>query len=101
MKLKLNETIKNLKGEPVKNGEETLTVGACLSEIVLAPHEKQDGFRPLKAYDLAKKFVSQKECEIDTADFVQLKKVVEENKSYIPLVTAQILLVLEAVKEAK
>ena len=91
MKLKLNIKITNLKGEFIKADEKTdATVGLMLSNIVLEPHKDKNGFRPLKAYELAKKFFEKEEVELDKSDVIQIKELVE-NCAYQPLIVAQIL----------
>lgn len=105
MKLNVKQTLKTLQGEPLnvvdEKGKkiETLTLGTVLSNIILAPHKDKNGFRPLKAYELAQKFVNQKEVDIDTSEMIQLKEIVENNESYMPLITAQAILMLNAIKE--
>ena len=74
-------------------------MGAALSEIVLTPHKDKNGFRPLKAYELAKKFTDQKEVDIDSSDLIQLKEVAENSGAYLPIVIAQVILLLDTVKE--
>ena len=101
MLIKTKGELTNLKGEILKNNGVSLTIGEVLAEIVLAPHKDKNGFRPLKGLELAKKFIDQEEVEIDKADFIQLKEVVENNESYVPLVIAQVLLLLEDVKETE
>ena len=97
MKLKLKTTIKNLKGEPIKSDNEVATVGMILSNIILEPHRDKKGFRPLKAYELAKKFFEKEEIELDQSEVIQIKELVEEC-NYQPLVVAQ---VLQAIIEAE
>lgn len=98
-KINTKQKFVNLRGFEIKQEKEFLTLGVVLAEIILAPHEDKDGFRPLKAYELAKKFFDQKEVEIDKADLMQLRELVEKSASYIPLITAQVLEKLDAIKE--
>ena len=89
----------DLKGEVVKqndvNGNKlSLTVGEVLANIILAPHQNKNGFRPLKAYELAQKFMSQPEVEIDESELIQIKEIVEVNEAYVPLITAQVIKML-------
>ena len=101
MKILLKKVIVNLRNKPLKLEDQDLTLGIVLSEIVLAPHKDKNGFRPLKAWELAKKFFSDEEVDLDKSDFIQLKEIVESSQSYNPLVIAQALESLEAVKEDK
>lgn len=98
MLINLKKEIVNLKGNSIKDGESPLTLGQTLAEIVLAPHKDKDGFRPLKALEMARKLYANETYDIDQSDLIQLKKIVEENQSYIPLVTGQILETLESLK---
>lgn len=88
---------KNLKGELIEFGSsnEPLTLGDVLSEIILQPHQDKKGFRPLDAWELAKKFYKQEEVEVNLSDFVQLKELVEESKSFYVMIIAQTLEMLE------
>lgn len=99
MKINCKKELLNLKNEPLPTGDEgNLTVGRALANIVLAPHETKNGFRPLKSYELAKKFYYKDEVEIDNSDLIQLKEIVENGKVYSTLVVAQLL---EALNEEK
>lgn len=103
MKLHLNKTFKALNGEDIKvheegNEKEVLTIGKVLANLVLSQHKTKKGFRPLKAYELAKKFYDQNEVEVDQADFIQLRELVEESPDLMPIITAQILEEFEASK---
>lgn len=92
----------NLKGEIIYSSNdkkrEPLELGYVLSEIVLSPNKPKNGFRPLKGWELAKKFYKQSEVEIETADFIQLKELVENNDSFIPMITAQAIEMLNNLK---
>ena len=104
MKLKTNQTLHTIKGDPLMipdgaGGTEVAILGTILSNIVLAPHKDKNGFRPLKAYELAQKFANQKDVEIDNADLIQLKELVEKNEGTSTIIIAQTLLMLDAVKE--
>ncbi len=91
MKIKLKTALVNLKNEAMLTEGEPTTVGLILANIVLTPHKQKDGFRPLKAYELAKKFYDQEEVELDNSDFIQLKEIIEINDAgYQPLVIAQL-----------
>ena len=98
MKIQLNQTYKNLRGEEIKNEEGLLTLGQVLANLVLLPNEGKKGFRPLPAYELAKKFYSEPEVDLGLSDFVQLKELIETNNAYMILVTAQTLEMLENAK---
>jgi len=107
MKIHPNQVFINLKGEPINStnerGEKTsLTLGVVLGEMALTPHKQKNGFRPLKGYELAKKFYDKKiEVEIDNADYIQLKELVENSDMYPTIIIAQTLEMLENSKEIK
>ena len=94
-KIIINKTFKDLKGQVLKIGDEELTLGKVLSDIVLTPHKEKNGFRPLKSLELAKRFygvdAKNKEVEIDKSDFIQIKELVENNDGYFPIVLAQVI----------
>lgn len=104
-KIKTNLKFKNLKGDII-NTEEfqgvkkelPLTLGLVLAEIILATHENKKGFRPLKSYELAKKLYGEdaKEIfEVDNADFIQIKELVENSQQYVTLIIAQAIQMLD------
>lgn len=91
MKLNLKQTFKTLKGEEIKSEDKTLTLGEVLANIVLAPHENKNGFRPLKAWELARKLDKNEEIELDQSDLTQIKDIIENTSSALPLIKGQIL----------
>lgn len=102
MKLNLKQKFYNLKNEEVKYENESLTLGIVLATLVLQPHKQKKGFRPLKAWELAKRFYDNDACEIDKADFVQIKDLLEEQEVFFPFVIAQVEeMLLEAEKDKK
>lgn len=97
MKIKTTNPILNLKGEPLKDGDDTFTVGQAISSI-LTSHESGG---KMKLFVLAKDFYSKPTVEIDSADLALIKSAVESTKIYNALVSGQLLVMLESVKEDK
>ena len=101
MKIKTSLQIKNLKGQPLTTpkgdgkGTENVTLGLFLTNIILEPHKDKPGFRPLEAYKLAQKLDSQKEVDITAAEFVQIRALIENNETYLPIVLGQALELLD------
>ena len=101
MKLKTNTLLTNLKKEPITTqkgdgkGKENVTLGLLLTNIILEPHKDKAGFRPLNAYQLAKRFEVGKEVEITTGEFVQIRELVENNETYLPILLGQALELLD------
>ena len=92
MKLNLKQIFFNLKGEKIKNPDGTIcTLGDILAMVVLNPNKQKNGFRPLKAWELAKKFTNNKEIELDVSEVVQIKEMLEEDESLHIAVRAQSL----------
>ena len=98
MIIKTDYVLTTLNGEPIKGEDGPLTLGVAIANIVLSPHGSKKGFRPLKSYELAKKFYDKPQVEIDNADLIQLKDVVESCEIVSTIITAQIL---EKLEEAK
>ena len=102
MKIKTTTKLTNLKGEhlttPKQNGKgkDNVTLGLFLTNIVLEPHKDKPGFRPLEAYKLAQKFDTQEEVEVTASEFIQIKELIENNESYLPLVLGQALELLNS-----
>ena len=101
MKIRTNQLLKNLRGEPLTmpigkgNKTEKVTLGLMLTNVILEPHKDKPGFRPLDAYKLAQRFDSQKEVEVTTAEWTQIRELVENSESYMPLVLGQMLELLD------
>ena len=101
MKIKTNALLGNLKGEPLTmstgtgKAVEKVTLGLLLINIILEPHKDKPGFRPLDAYKLSQKLHSQKEVEVSTSEFLQIRELVEKNETYLPLVLGQALEMLD------
>lgn len=91
MKLNLKQTFITLKGEELKEKDEAITLGEVLANIVLSPHENKNGFRPLKAWELAQKLNKYEEIELDQSDLTQIKDIIENTSSALPLIKGQIL----------
>ena len=99
-KIKTNQSIKNLKDEVIKLGEgekESLTLGMVLAEVILLPHNRKDGYRPLDALKLAQKFYKEEEVEVSASEFLQLKAIIEE-ANIVPLIKGRVLEHLEEIK---
>jgi hypothetical protein len=95
MKIKANEPLKTLKGEDLKQENEVFTVGEAISNILLAD---QAGGK-MKTYILAQRFATEKTVEVDKADLSLIKTAIEATKVYSNLVTGQLLVMLEGIKE--
>ena len=98
MKIQSKKVLKTLKGSDLKNQEDQpLTLGEALGMILT---NAKDGGK-MKLFLLAQKFSEGKDVEIDQADLGIIKKGVESTEIYNNLVTGQILVILEDVKEKK
>ena len=98
------QNFKTLKKEIINvvddKGKKTpLTLGQVLADVALTPHKTKNGFRPLRGYELAQKLYSNKEIEIDTSDFIQLKELTEASEGYATIIIAQALQMLEGAKK--
>jgi len=97
MKISTNKVITNLKGEALKGEDKKeITFGEVLSNIILS--DEKGG--KMKTFVLAEKIYKAKESvDLDSADFALLKSSVEQTKTYTNLVTGQVLVYLESLKE--
>jgi hypothetical protein len=95
MKINTKEVLKTFKGEPLKAGDEELTLGMALSNILLG--DRAGG--KMKLFILAEKFYKEKSVELDTADLAMVKTAVEKTELFNALVTGQILVGLEELKK--
>jgi len=90
MKIKTHTTIKTLDGKDIKDVDKSFTIGQALSEIIIS--SKIGG--KMKCFSLAQKFYNDEEVNLDQADIVLVKNLVESTDLYTNLVTGQILVIL-------
>jgi hypothetical protein len=95
MKIDAQKTLTNMRGDPFKVVEKTeagetshiATVGEYLADIL--GMDKTPHFRPMKAYELGRKFGTQETVEIDNSDWTDLKAVLDESQRP-PVIVGQI-----------
>lgn len=97
MTIPAGKILTNLKGEPLKDGEDDVTLGSALANMLLGA---QEGGK-MKLYSLAQEVYKGKNLEVDAADLALIKGVVEKSGTYSALVSGQILLALEEVSSKK
>lgn len=92
MKINTKTTLKDLKGDVIKNIDQTdFLVGDAIGNILVT----DETAGKYKLYTLAQKFAVEDEVEVDGPDLVMIKKAVEDTKRYNALVAGQILQILE------
>ncbi len=96
MILKTKTVLVDLDSMPLLADGKELTFGVAISLQLIKGENCSD---PLKAYDLAKKFHSQEEVDVDTSDVVFLKDSMKKGKTWLPLVIGQVLTILENIKK--
>lgn len=95
MKINTKIALKNLKGEELKiDNNMAFTLGDALSEILAAA--KSGG--KMKLYILAQKVVMNEIVEVDSADLALIKATTEGSDRYLPLITGQVLVLLDEIK---
>ncbi len=95
MKINTSTIICDLKGKAIKNGAEDFTLGDALSNILVS--SKTGG--KMKLYVLATKLAQEKTVDVDDADFKMIKDCCEQSEAYTPLISGQLLLLLEDLKK--
>lgn len=88
--IKTGIILKNFKQEVLKNGENNLTIGEALANILSGKTSN-----PTLAWVLGKKFATDKEVDLKAEEIVFLKKELESNETYYSVVTGQIIEILE------
>lgn len=112
--INIKQTFKNLNGVTItKQGneedpntkpeeKEPLLLGQVLADILINTRMQKNGFRPLKSYELAKRFYGENakkdEVEIELTELIQIKEIVENNPFYNTVITAQALEILNNAK---
>lgn len=80
--------ILTLKGGVIKNGEEVLTVGECISTILLNDPGKTNR---MKMYNLAQKFYNDEFVTLDSADKEMIRSSIDSTAAYNNLVVGQLM----------
>jgi len=97
MKILTKQVLKDLDGKPIpKLGGGALTLGIAIAQM-LTNREAKTGFDPLKTYILATKFYDNDEVDIDDADWMKVKKLLESNTADSALVVGQVLKILNQI----
>lgn len=83
----------NLKGEEMKDGEETATMGQVVANILCG----QGIDNPLRAFQLARKLTTDDKVDLKAEDVVYLKSQLEKSSKFMSsIVLGQVLEELEA-----
>ncbi len=95
MKINTKTPLKTLKGEVINGAtDQEFTIGDAISNILAS---SETGGK-LKLFILAQKFATEDQVEVDSADLGLIKSAVEGSKAYTPLVSGQVLQILEDIK---
>lgn len=85
--MNLKETLLDLDGKPIKNGEEDLTVGRALAEILVRAKSTD----PLRSYLLGRKLVESETLEPDKAEKEFIQNTIRSFEGYSVLIKGQLL----------
>ncbi len=96
-KLNVNITIKNLKGDEIKVGDETMTIGQVIANSLSASKVSDPTKNATKQYHLALKVYGAKEIiEVEESEFDLIKEVMGRNElQYTTLIIGQIFELFE------
>ncbi len=94
--IQTNTILKDFKGEPLKNGEQDLTIGVAISHVLGGQVSN-----PTLGWIFGKKFATDKEVDLKAEDVVFLKKELEATKSWSAIVVGQVIEILEAKDESE
>lgn len=86
----------NFKGEPLKNGEENLTIGEVMAFTLSGKTTNQ-----VLAWYLGKKFATEETVELKAEDIVFLKDTLKGSETYFSIVTGQLIEILDSSEEPK
>ena len=92
MKVKVNEVLRTLDGQTMKDNVDGQAVDATVKTVivnaVLAPVDKESGIDKVKKYELAKKIYASDEVDLDEDEIKTIKDAV--GKNFAPIVVGQI-----------
>lgn len=91
--MKLSQALYNLNGEPLMYDEKVLSLGSAIAYCLLG--RKSD---PHKSYLLAVKLHTEEDMELDNADLSFIKDTLSSSTTFTPIVTGQILELLNQSK---
>jgi len=94
MKINTKTEIKNFDDKPIKNGDETLTVGYAIASILYNDAKPDDAVRN---HFFAGEFFKKKEVELNKSDAELAKKAVERS-TYIAGAKGQLIELLSSDK---
>jgi len=94
MKINALQELQSLDGKPLRSGEEVLTLGKAISNILLS--DETGG--KMKLFVLAQKFYNEASIDLDTSDLALVKNAVSKTKIYNALVAGQCETILEELK---
>ena len=98
MKIKTSTILVGLNNEPIKTDKnEDITLGMAIATIIIS-QPKSDKYDPLKSYVLSNKFYNEDEVDIDASDLSFVKDAIKATGVYTPLISGQLLLILEQTK---
>ena len=80
----------NFKGEPLKNGENILTIADVICNILSGKTKNQ-----VLAWYLGKKFATEESIDLKAEELVFIKECVKETDFYVSIVTGQLLEIFE------
>lgn len=90
--IKCSQELTQFNGEVLKDATgEVFTVGNIMANILAGQSSN-----PALAWQLGKKFATEKTVDLKAEEVVFLKKEVENSKTYVSLITGQILEILDS-----
>jgi len=98
MKIETTYVLKDLHGKPLKFGDKDLTVGMALANILLTVRTDGYHFDKDKLYVLSTDLHNKKSVDIDASDAPKLIKTINTDISHAPIVTGQLLQILNKVQ---
>lgn len=72
-KIKTNTPLLDRKGEPLKEGDEPITIGLVISNVLFGQVSN-----PHRGYQLGRKFAGEKDVELRAEDIVYIKEQLEK-----------------------
>ena len=91
----MNETIRDLKGQPIKVDEKELRVKEVLANIIASGFMDMKPLDNVRAYQLSSRLISsdKENIEVNQENVELIKKCFETNRNgYLPIVIGQVLL---------
>jgi len=89
--IKTSTILKDFKGQPLKSGENDLTIGEVISTVLAGKSTN-----PTLSWVFGKKFATEKAVDLKAEDVVFIKEQIEKDDNWFAVVKGQVIELLDS-----